>query len=137
MKRLIEDLLQDWKRSLARNPIQGFDLAHQLSRLRYAKSISDGEAELIFRTLAECLHSYDQVTEVRPSTKRVRKTLTSLCQCSFCRGSLRTCTVSNLSASVSSTNKRSCVTSRWISSMSFVLIPYVNRPARPACWPLT
>ncbi|KAI0720675.1 mesa protein [Cerioporus squamosus] len=54
----------DWKQSLARNPIQGFDLAHQLSRLRYAKSISDGEAELIFRSLAECLHSYDQVTEL-------------------------------------------------------------------------
>lgn len=49
---------------MATNPIQGFDLPHQLSRLRFAKNMPDGEAELIFRTIAECLHSYDQVTEV-------------------------------------------------------------------------
>ena len=57
--------MQDWKYQLATKPIQGFDLAHQLSRLRYAKSISDGEAELIYRTIAENLNTYDQVTEVR------------------------------------------------------------------------
>ena len=50
---------------MATKPIQGFDLLHQLSRLRYAKAIPDGEAELIFRSIAENLHTYDQVTEVR------------------------------------------------------------------------
>ena len=50
---------------LATKPIQGFDLAHQLSRLRYAKMISDGEAELIFRSISESVHTYEQVTEVR------------------------------------------------------------------------
>ncbi|KAI0656871.1 spindle pole body interacting protein [Cubamyces menziesii] len=54
----------DWKHVVATNPIQGFDLPHQLSRLRFAKSMSDGEAELIFRTISENLHSYDQVTEL-------------------------------------------------------------------------
>ncbi|KAI9067011.1 spindle pole body interacting protein [Trametes sanguinea] len=54
----------DWKHVVATNPIQGFDLPHQLSRLRFAKSMSDGEAELIFRTIAENLHTYDQVTEL-------------------------------------------------------------------------
>ncbi|KAI0631091.1 spindle pole body interacting protein [Trametes polyzona] len=54
----------DWKHALATNPIQGFDLSHQLSRLRFAKNMPDGEAELIFRTIAENLQTYDQVTEL-------------------------------------------------------------------------
>ncbi|KAI0760198.1 spindle pole body interacting protein [Fomes fomentarius] len=54
----------DWKQQVATKPIQGFDLGHQLSRLRYAKSISDGEAESIYRVLAENLNTYDQVTEL-------------------------------------------------------------------------
>ncbi|KAI0739001.1 mesa protein [Daedaleopsis nitida] len=54
---------EDWKQGMATNPIKGFDLAHQLSRLRYAKTISDGEAELIYRTLTDNLNTYDQVTE--------------------------------------------------------------------------
>ncbi|KAI0642652.1 spindle pole body interacting protein [Trametes meyenii] len=54
----------DWKSTLTTNPIQGFDLPHQLSRLRFAKSMSDGEAELIFRAISENLQTYDQVTEL-------------------------------------------------------------------------
>ena len=54
-------------------PIQGFDLFHQLSRLRYAKTISDSEAEWIFRFMTENLHNYDQVTEVRDSRCRVEE----------------------------------------------------------------
>ncbi|KAI0366822.1 spindle pole body interacting protein [Pilatotrama ljubarskyi] len=54
----------DWKHMMATNPIQGFDLPHQISRLRFAKNMPDGEAELIFRTIAENLHTYDQVTEL-------------------------------------------------------------------------
>ena len=49
---------------LATKPIQGFDLVHQFARLRYAKMISDGEAELIFRCISEGVHTYEQVTEV-------------------------------------------------------------------------
>ncbi|THH32077.1 hypothetical protein EUX98_g2113 [Antrodiella citrinella] len=54
----------DFKKSLDTNPMQGFDLAHQLWRLRHAKRMSDGEVELIMRTLAENVQSYDQVTEL-------------------------------------------------------------------------
>ena len=39
-------------------------MPHQLARLRYAKSISDREAEAIFRALADNVNNYDQVTEV-------------------------------------------------------------------------
>ena len=55
---------------LATKPIQGFDLSHQLARLRYAKSITDREAEAIFRAITENLHTYDQVTEVRLTASR-------------------------------------------------------------------
>ncbi|KAH9855323.1 spindle pole body interacting protein [Lenzites betulinus] len=54
----------DWKQILATDPIQGFDLAHQLSRLRFAKNMSNSEAELIFRTIVENLQNYEQVTEL-------------------------------------------------------------------------
>ncbi|OBZ67772.1 Protein mesA [Grifola frondosa] len=54
----------DWKKIWSMGPIQGFDLVHQLSRLRYAKRMPDGEVELIMRTLAENLQTYDQVTEL-------------------------------------------------------------------------
>ena len=49
---------------LATDPIQKFDVLHQLYRLRHAKKMSDGEAELIMRTLAANLQTYDQVTQV-------------------------------------------------------------------------
>lgn len=49
---------------LATDPIQGFDMAHQLWRLRHARKISEGEAELIMRTIATNLQTYDQVTQV-------------------------------------------------------------------------
>ena len=68
---------QDIKHSLATKPIQGFDLLHQLARLRYAKSISDREAEAIFRALAENLYTYDHVTEVRSCCVPRDKTLTT------------------------------------------------------------
>ena len=50
--------------------MQGFDVVHQLWRLRHAKRMSDGEAELIMRTLSENVQTYDQVTEVRESVRR-------------------------------------------------------------------
>ncbi|KAK7676155.1 hypothetical protein QCA50_020866 [Cerrena zonata] len=55
---------EDFKQNLVENPMQGFDVPHQLWRLRHAKRISDGEAELIMRNIAENLQTYDQVTEL-------------------------------------------------------------------------
>lgn len=46
------------------NPIQGFDVVHQLWRLRHWRRMSDGETEMIFRMLAENVQSYEQVCEV-------------------------------------------------------------------------
>ena len=44
--------------------IQGFDVLHQLMRLRFSKNISDAEVELIMRTIAENVKTYEQVIEV-------------------------------------------------------------------------
>ncbi|KAH9941624.1 mesa protein [Epithele typhae] len=55
---------EDFTYTMSIKPIAAFDLSHQLARLRYARSISDREAEAIFRSLSENLNSYDQVTEL-------------------------------------------------------------------------
>lgn len=47
--------------------IQGLDVAHQLHRLRMTKNVSDAEVELMMRSLAENVQSYEQVVEVSPS----------------------------------------------------------------------
>lgn len=52
---------------LVTRPIQGFDLSHQLFRLKSGKNMSDAEAELIMRTFVEAVQTYDQVVEVRTS----------------------------------------------------------------------
>ena len=44
--------------------IQGFDLAHQVWRLRHAKQMSDREVELVLRTIMEHVQTYEQVVEV-------------------------------------------------------------------------
>jgi len=44
--------------------IQGFDVAHQLFRLRNAKTMTDTEVSAIMRTLAENVKTYDQVVEL-------------------------------------------------------------------------
>jgi hypothetical protein len=55
---------QDFQKHRAADAIQGFDLAHQLSRLRLARNLADSEAELIVRTIAENVRSYEQAVEV-------------------------------------------------------------------------
>lgn len=60
-------LSQDFRAYLETNAIQGFDLAHQIGRLRNAKNMSDGEMDLIVRTLVERVRSYEQVVEVSRS----------------------------------------------------------------------
>ncbi|TFY76670.1 hypothetical protein EWM64_g7339, partial [Hericium alpestre] len=54
----------DFARALQQNAIQGFDVVHQLWRLRNAKSMSEAEVELIMRTMAENVQTYDQVVEL-------------------------------------------------------------------------
>lgn len=54
--------------------IQGFDVAHQLFRLRNAKSMSEAEVTTIMRALAENVKTYDQIVEV-----------CGLCQSDFAR----------------------------------------------------
>ncbi|KAI0090336.1 docking domain of Afi1 for Arf3 in vesicle trafficking-domain-containing protein [Irpex rosettiformis] len=55
---------QDFNKLKNTNPIQGVDIAHQLWKLRHSKRMSEGEASLIYRTLAENTQTYDQVTEL-------------------------------------------------------------------------
>ncbi|KAJ6591341.1 docking domain of Afi1 for Arf3 in vesicle trafficking-domain-containing protein [Mycena sp. CBHHK59/15] len=54
----------DFRNAQLMNAIQGFDVAHQLFRLRNAKTMSEAEVSTIMRTLAENVKSYDQVVEV-------------------------------------------------------------------------
>ncbi|KAF9225807.1 spindle pole body interacting protein [Gyrodon lividus] len=54
----------DFQKHQATNAIQGFDLLHQLSRLRLVKNIPDAEVELIVRTIADNVQSYEQVVEL-------------------------------------------------------------------------
>lgn len=55
---------QDVQKLRATETIRGFDLSHQLCRLRLTKNLPDSEVELIVRTIAENVRSYEQVVEV-------------------------------------------------------------------------
>ena len=94
---------------LATDPIQGFDVVHQLWRLRHAKKISDGEAELIMRTIASNLQTYDQVTQVSSVTCRhcsIRKGVDRGVKCSCLRSCRRMLTDYFPCPSASSTSQR-------------------------------
>ncbi|KAF9816590.1 hypothetical protein IEO21_03991 [Rhodonia placenta] len=54
----------DFRKALGTDPIQGFDVLHQLWRLRHARNMPNGEAELIMRSIAESVRTYDQVTQL-------------------------------------------------------------------------
>ncbi|KAL7423106.1 hypothetical protein Q5752_002405 [Cryptotrichosporon argae] len=54
---------KDWARDAPRREI-GFDLQHQVSRLRVAKNMPGREADAIFAALAGAVRSYDQVIEL-------------------------------------------------------------------------
>lgn len=54
----------DFQASLASDSIKGIDLLHQLHRLRITKNLPDAEVELMMRSLAENLQSYEQVVEL-------------------------------------------------------------------------
>ena len=55
---------KDFQKSLTSDAIQGVDVHHQLARLRHGKNLPDAEVELMMRTFAENLQSYDQIVEV-------------------------------------------------------------------------
>ena len=61
---LIATILEDYSKYQANTAIKGFDVLHQLFRLRYTKNMHDSEALTIMRSLAEGVKGYDQVVEV-------------------------------------------------------------------------
>ncbi|TDL18713.1 spindle pole body interacting protein [Rickenella mellea] len=64
---MYEYYLADFQTALSAKAIQGFDLSHQLWRLRNAKTMSDAEAEAILRAIAEGVQTYEQVVELLAS----------------------------------------------------------------------
>lgn len=56
--------VQDFQSELDNSQIKGFDLDHQVLRLRNGRSISDSEVGLILKTICENVQNYDQVVEV-------------------------------------------------------------------------
>lgn len=57
-------LVTDYPKYQANLAIKGFDVLHQLFRLRYTKNITEAETLAIMRTLADNVRSYDQVVEL-------------------------------------------------------------------------
>ncbi|KJA19960.1 hypothetical protein HYPSUDRAFT_43867 [Hypholoma sublateritium FD-334 SS-4] len=60
-------LVMDYSKYQANTAIKGFDVLHQLFRLRYTKNMHDSEALTIMRSLAEGVKGYDQVVELLAS----------------------------------------------------------------------
>ena len=56
--------MQDYSKCQSNNSIKGFDLVHQIFRLRYTKNLPDSEALAIMGTLANSVKTYDQIVEV-------------------------------------------------------------------------
>ncbi|WVQ65758.1 uncharacterized protein L199_003936 [Kwoniella botswanensis] len=54
---------KDWQSRLKKRSV-GFDVQHQIARLRLAKNMSDAEAEAIFGALNNGIRNYDQVVEL-------------------------------------------------------------------------
>lgn len=60
--------VSEFQRFQATSAIKGFDLTHQLSRLRFGKNLPDVEVESIMRKIAENVRSYEQVIELLAHT---------------------------------------------------------------------
>ncbi|WVW84697.1 hypothetical protein I302_106731 [Kwoniella bestiolae CBS 10118] len=54
---------KDWQSRMKKRSV-GFDVQHQIARLRLAKNMSDAEAEAIFGALNNGIRNYDQVVEL-------------------------------------------------------------------------
>ncbi|KAG9034597.1 hypothetical protein FRB95_013050 [Tulasnella sp. JGI-2019a] len=64
LTRSYEYLQQDFQAWMETRPIKKMDIRHQISRLRYAKSVSDGEMDLIMHTMYEDVRTYEQIVEL-------------------------------------------------------------------------
>ncbi|KAF8973314.1 docking domain of Afi1 for Arf3 in vesicle trafficking-domain-containing protein [Flammula alnicola] len=60
-------LVTDYTKYQGNSAIKGFDVLHQLFRLRYTKNMLDSEALAIMRNLADGVKGYDQVVELLAS----------------------------------------------------------------------
>ncbi|KAF9566805.1 spindle pole body interacting protein [Agrocybe pediades] len=60
-------LVQDYGKYQASCSIKGFDVLHQLFRIRYTRNLSDAEALAIMRSFMEGVKTYDQVVELLAS----------------------------------------------------------------------
>jgi hypothetical protein len=56
---------QDFARFMQVKHLRDIDVHYQIARLRYAQSMADQEAALLFTRLAQQVQTYDQVVEVR------------------------------------------------------------------------
>jgi hypothetical protein len=56
--------MQDYTKYQSNSALKGFDLVHQIFRLRYTKKMLDAEALAIMRTFANNVKTYDQIVEV-------------------------------------------------------------------------
>ncbi|EKM80927.1 hypothetical protein AGABI1DRAFT_71556 [Agaricus bisporus var. burnettii JB137-S8] len=56
--------IADHEKLTAGSSIKGFDVAHQLARLRYGKNLADTEVLAIMRTLADNVRTYEQIVEL-------------------------------------------------------------------------
>ncbi|EIN08406.1 mesa protein [Punctularia strigosozonata HHB-11173 SS5] len=54
---------QDFKKAMITNALQRFDLTHQLWRLRHGRNMPDPEVELILRTIADNIRTYESAVE--------------------------------------------------------------------------
>ncbi|KAG8846289.1 hypothetical protein FRB96_002041 [Tulasnella sp. 330] len=64
LTRSYEYLQQDFQVWLETRPIKKMDIKHQISRLRYAKAVSDSEMDLIMHTMSEDVRTYEQIVEL-------------------------------------------------------------------------
>jgi len=55
---------QDFQTWLEVRPIKKMDVQHQISRLRYAKTLPDSEMDLIMHTMYEDVRTYQQIVEL-------------------------------------------------------------------------
>jgi hypothetical protein len=75
--------MQDYAKYKPNSAIKGFDLLHQLLRLRYAKNMLDTEALAITKSLAEGVKTYDQVVEVSDVIQTWSQSINAPLVCSF------------------------------------------------------
>lgn len=74
-----ESYAKDFAAHLENRHIQDIDINHLVSRLRNGRNMSDGEAEMIMRSLWACVQTYDQIVELLALIPPHHGGLTPLC----------------------------------------------------------